>query len=179
MNDMRLIVDFICQYFDVDVKDIMKVTRVREIVRPRQFAMYLARMFTKRTLYQIGTYFGKDHATVIHAIKTVRDLADTDYEFGQLLHSVKLEFESKWVHLVNEEYDYAKLLTVKGNRRFKIQRRHYEDRLAAMYYSSYKALKKIQDHILHDRIIEGYRRVLIMKEIRESVEELQIVKLSS
>ena len=57
-------------------------TRKREIVQCRQLAMYFSKQMTKNSLAMIGKYCGnKDHATVLHACKTVNNLADTDKRF--------------------------------------------------------------------------------------------------
>ena len=62
--------------------DICLQTRRREIVEARQIAMWFSKHFTKETLQSIGNKFGgKDHATVLHACKTVNDLADTNAKF--------------------------------------------------------------------------------------------------
>jgi chromosomal replication initiator protein len=72
----------VCDYFDIPI-DIMKSkTRKREIVQCRQLAMYFSKQMTKNSLAMIGKYCGnKDHATVLHACKTVNNLADTDKQF--------------------------------------------------------------------------------------------------
>ena len=72
----------VCDYFDIPI-DIMKSkTRKREIVQCRQLAMYFSKQMTKNSLAMIGKHCGnKDHATVLHACKTVNNLADTDKQF--------------------------------------------------------------------------------------------------
>jgi len=54
--------------------------RKRELVFARQIAMYFSRKLTKVSLARTGSYFNQNHATVLHAIKTVNDLMDTDAE---------------------------------------------------------------------------------------------------
>jgi len=57
-------------------------TRKREIVQARQVAMYFSKNLTKSSLATIGAQIGgKDHATVLHACKTVNNLIDTDKRF--------------------------------------------------------------------------------------------------
>jgi chromosomal replication initiator protein len=61
--------------FSISLKDLDSARRSRNIARPRQIAMYLAKTMTKKSLPEIGRNFGgKDHATVIHAVKTVEKL---------------------------------------------------------------------------------------------------------
>ena len=80
----------VCDYFDIPV-DIMKSkTRKREIVQARQLAMYFSKQLTKSSLAHIGKHCGnKDHATVLHACKTVNNLADTDKRFKGYLSDIE------------------------------------------------------------------------------------------
>lgn len=56
--------------------------RIKEVVQTRQITMYFAKSFTKSSLANIGMQCGgKDHATVLHACKTVNNLIDTDKRF--------------------------------------------------------------------------------------------------
>ncbi len=72
----------ICDYFNISVDSINSKTRKREIVQARQLAMYFAKKHTKASLATIGMHCGnKDHATVLHACRTVNNLIDTDKQF--------------------------------------------------------------------------------------------------
>ena len=65
-------------------------TRKREIVQCRQLAMYFSKQKTKNSLAMIGKHCGnKDHATVLHACKTVNNLADTDKRFKGYLSDIE------------------------------------------------------------------------------------------
>lgn len=80
----------VCGHFGLSLDAIQSKTRKREIVQARQIAMYFARNMTKHALAMIGAAIGgKDHATVLHACKTVEDLYDTDKTFRQ--HIVEIE----------------------------------------------------------------------------------------
>jgi chromosomal replication initiator protein len=79
-------VDFIqkvvCDYFDMPVELLKSKTRKREIVQARQLTMFFAKKMTKNSLAAIGAQCGnKDHATVLHACRTVSNLAETDKRF--------------------------------------------------------------------------------------------------
>jgi hypothetical protein len=66
----------------LEINDCNILTRKREIVECRQLCMYFAKKLTKKSLRTIGWYFGrKDHATVLHAVKTIDNLIETDREF--------------------------------------------------------------------------------------------------
>jgi len=57
----------------------MSARRSRTIARPRQVAMYLSKLLTTRSLPEIGRKFGgRDHTTVIHAVKRIESLQDSD-----------------------------------------------------------------------------------------------------
>ena len=72
----------VCNYFNIPVEMLQSRTRKREIVQARQVAMYFSKGLTKASLATIGSQIGgKDHATVLHACKTVNNLADTDKTF--------------------------------------------------------------------------------------------------
>ncbi len=65
-------------------------TRKREIVQARQFAMYFSKKMTKASLAIIGLQCGnKDHATVLHACKTIANLAETDKQFRYWLEELE------------------------------------------------------------------------------------------
>jgi len=68
-----MIGEFVSNQFNVSVQDMQSRTRKKAIVFPRQVAMYLSRAHTRQSLADIGKAFGRDHATVIHAIKVVSD----------------------------------------------------------------------------------------------------------
>jgi chromosomal replication initiator protein len=79
-------IDFIqkivCDYFGLPLESIGSKTRKREIVQARQLAMYFSKKLTKASLATIGLHCGnKDHATVLHACRTVNNLMDTDKQF--------------------------------------------------------------------------------------------------
>lgn len=66
------ILDCVSEYFNIQKRDILSKKRVKEIVFARHIAMYLAKELTDMTLSLIGSFFnGKDHATVLYAVKTV------------------------------------------------------------------------------------------------------------
>ena len=79
-------IDFIqkivCDYFNLNLELINSKTRKREIVQARQLAMYFSKKHTKSSLATIGLHCGnKDHATVLHACRTVNNLIETDKQF--------------------------------------------------------------------------------------------------
>lgn len=72
----------VSDYFQMDVETLQSKTRKRHIVQARQLAMFFAKKYTKASLASIGSQIGKrDHATVLHACKTVDNLSSTDKQF--------------------------------------------------------------------------------------------------
>ncbi len=72
----------VCDYFNLPLDLINSKTRKREIVQARQLAMYFSKKHTKSSLATIGLHCGnKDHATVLHACRTVNNLVETDKQF--------------------------------------------------------------------------------------------------
>ena len=66
----------VCRHYDVSVHDVMGKCRRGEYIFPRHFAMYYVRQYTSLSLSEIGRMVGKDHATVLHSIRTVNDLIE-------------------------------------------------------------------------------------------------------
>ncbi|WP_340073496.1 chromosomal replication initiator protein DnaA [Leptobacterium sp. I13] len=79
----------VSDYFQMDVPTLQSKTRKRHIVQARQLAMFFAKKYTKASLASIGSQIGKrDHATVLHACKTVDNLAETDRQFRKYLEDL-------------------------------------------------------------------------------------------
>jgi len=80
----------VCDYFNMSVDSLQTKTRKREIVQARQITMYFSKSLTKYSLASIGAQIGnKDHATVLHACKTVNNLKDTDKNFRQYVEDIE------------------------------------------------------------------------------------------
>jgi chromosomal replication initiator protein len=80
----------VCDYFNMQVDALQTKTRKREVVQARQIAMYFSKSLTKYSLTSIGAQIGaKDHATVLHACKTVNNLKDTDKNFRQYVEDIE------------------------------------------------------------------------------------------
>ncbi|WP_190809018.1 chromosomal replication initiator protein DnaA [Flagellimonas sp. S3867] len=83
----------VSDYFEMDVATLQSKTRKRHIVQARQLAMFFAKKFTKASLASIGSQIGKrDHATVLHACKTVDNLAETDKQFRKYIEDLSKKF---------------------------------------------------------------------------------------
>lgn len=65
-------------YYGLRLSDLNSTRRDRKIARPRQLAMYLSKILTSLSLPDIGNHFGRDHTTILHAIKTIEGLLKQD-----------------------------------------------------------------------------------------------------
>ncbi|MDP7545686.1 MAG: helix-turn-helix domain-containing protein, partial [Alphaproteobacteria bacterium] len=82
-NDRKVTIEEIqkkvAQHFNIRLADMHSARRARAVARPRQVAMYLAKQLTTRSLPEIGRKFGgRDHTTVMHAVKRIEELRQTD-----------------------------------------------------------------------------------------------------
>ncbi|MEQ1586363.1 MAG: chromosomal replication initiator protein DnaA [Cyclobacteriaceae bacterium] len=93
-------VDFIqktvADYFKVSLEQMKSKVKKREIVIPRQVAMYFCKRYTQLTLALIGENFGgRDHSTVIHALESVEDMMKTDANFKNSVDDLTKKFKSR------------------------------------------------------------------------------------
>jgi len=87
-NDRRVTIEEIqkkvAEHFNIRVADMHSARRARSVARPRQIAMFLAKQLTSRSLPEIGRKFGgRDHTTVMHAVKKVGELSLQDQDFSE------------------------------------------------------------------------------------------------
>ena len=69
----------VAEYYNVRLADMLSARRARAVARPRQVAMYLSKQLTTRSLPEIGRKFGgRDHTTVIHAVRKIDELCQVD-----------------------------------------------------------------------------------------------------
>lgn len=93
-NNKEISIDYIqkiiSDYFDIPVNIINSKTRKREVVQARQLSMFLSKKYTKASLSTIGLNCGnKDHATVLHACRTINNLKDTDKQFKRYIDDIE------------------------------------------------------------------------------------------
>ncbi len=87
-HDRRITIDEIqrrvSEHYNLKVSDMHSARRSRNVARPRQVAMYLAKQLTARSLPEIGRKFGgRDHTTVMHAVRKIEELMEEDASFAQ------------------------------------------------------------------------------------------------
>ncbi|MFV0553458.1 MAG: chromosomal replication initiator protein DnaA [Mangrovibacterium sp.] len=80
----------VCESLNIQLEDMISKTRKREIVQARQLTMYFSKEMTNQSLSAIGAQVGKkDHATVMHACKTIKNLLDTDKNFLTIFKQIE------------------------------------------------------------------------------------------
>jgi chromosomal replication initiator protein len=98
-NRRRITIDEIqrtvCQFYRIDRSEMSSKRRARAVVRPRQVAMYLSKVLTPRSYPEIGRKFGgRDHSTVIHAVRLIEDLRKRDADMDGDVRSLLRQLES-------------------------------------------------------------------------------------
>ncbi|WP_032112551.1 chromosomal replication initiator protein DnaA [Candidatus Paracaedibacter symbiosus] len=97
-NDRRVTIEDIqkrvAEYYSIKTSDMQSARRSQNVARPRQIAMYLSKILTTRSLPEIGRKFGgRDHTTVIHAVKKVEELFSQDKEFAEDIEILRRTLE--------------------------------------------------------------------------------------
>ena len=87
---VQSIQETVCKYFNLEQALLQTSSRKREIVQARQVTMFLSKKYTDSSLSNIGKIVGKkDHATVLHACKTVKDQIETSKEFAASVEAIE------------------------------------------------------------------------------------------
>ena len=85
----------VAEHFNIRLTDMHSPRRSRSVARPRQIAMYLAKSITSRSLPEIGRKFGgRDHTTVMHAVKKIEELKQEDNNFNEDIELLKRLIDS-------------------------------------------------------------------------------------
>jgi chromosomal replication initiator protein len=87
---IQTIIEVTTGFYGVKVTDLQSKRRHRSVALPRQVCMALARKLTRHSLEEIGGYFGgRDHTTVLHALKTVADRSEADNDFARIMTTLE------------------------------------------------------------------------------------------
>ena len=93
---VEYIQEIVSEYFQLSIEELQSKTRKRHVVQARQLAMFFAKKYTKLSLANIGKSIGKrDHATVLHACKTVDNLNETDKHFRKFLSDLTTKINNR------------------------------------------------------------------------------------
>ena len=90
------IMDVVAERFGVRISELQGKKRLQSITRPRHICMHLARKLSAHSLEEIGGYFGgRDHTTVLHAIRGIGALMENDIAFRDEIATITTEVESR------------------------------------------------------------------------------------
>jgi chromosomal replication initiator protein len=103
VHDVQLTV---ARNFSVSEGEFFSRCRFHDVAQPRQIAMLLAREFTKHSLPRIGTFFGRDHSTVLHGIDAAKKRIATDPELARKVDSIR------WILRENYLREQVKIIDV-------------------------------------------------------------------
>ncbi len=85
----------VCEHYNIRIAEMSSARRARNIARPRQVAMYLAKQLTSKSLPDIGRHFGdRDHTTVMHAVNRITQLIAEDAAFAEDVELLKRTLEN-------------------------------------------------------------------------------------
>jgi chromosomal replication initiator protein len=85
-----LIQTLVCKFFKISKNEMLSSRRSRYLVRPRQTAIYLTKILTSKSLPEIGREFSnRDHTTIIHSVKTIEKLKETNPEMVENINKLK------------------------------------------------------------------------------------------
>jgi chromosomal replication initiator protein len=94
IGENKVTIDFIqstvCKFFKISKNEMLSSRRSRYLVRPRQTAIYLTKILTSKSLPEIGREFSnRDHTTIIHSVKTIEKLKESDQEMNNNINNLK------------------------------------------------------------------------------------------
>lgn len=170
----------VANFFGLEVEDIKKKRRKREIVMRRQAFHYYARKYLPHSEYSlayIGAYSGGyDHATVLHSVRTMTELMETDKQWRLSMSELDEYLKEKVVPRIKtlrpEDIPVTKYQKLNKQITFA------QSKSNKMYYLAKKYLLDLEKQVLEDKVIEGWRAFELQKELDDVLRELDKVKLS-
>ncbi|MDP3938110.1 MAG: helix-turn-helix domain-containing protein, partial [Deltaproteobacteria bacterium] len=84
----------VCKHYNIKVSEVKSAKKIKTLTLPRQIAMYLCREYTNESYPSIGQEFGgKDHSTVIHAVKNIKLKLKEDISLKNALNILEKELQ--------------------------------------------------------------------------------------
>ncbi len=91
---IQTIVDAVTEFYGIRLSELQSKRRARSVTLPRQVCMFFARKFTQHSLEEVGRFFGgRDHTTVIHAVRMVESRRDADPEFDADVRTLEAQLQ--------------------------------------------------------------------------------------
>lgn len=85
----------VSDHFKIPLAEMQSKRRAREVVRPRQVAMYLSKQLTRQSMPEIGRRFGgRDHTTVLHAVRQIEKLRAIDDDLNAAVTALQISLEA-------------------------------------------------------------------------------------
>lgn len=175
--DMELVRNVVAKHLSVTPESMNKKTRKRDVVMPRQIAMYFCAKYKLGSLKAIGEYFSEDtsfsfdHTTVIHSRDTVADLRDTDTDYDFIVATIEKELDAIKNGIGGSALITPEYLAQIYNRN--------DEQNAALYRFNLKLIfsnppAKVDDHLQQLGLSRGaailYHTEFTMWEFREAIE---------
>jgi len=86
---INVILQAICDYFQISIDDLTGKKRNKDVLLPRQIGMYLAKEMTGCSFPEIGSAFGRDHSTVIHAYEKIKEEVRESREVRNAVNEIR------------------------------------------------------------------------------------------
>lgn len=173
----------LCNFWDITEEELKqrgsngRLVKLRTIVQYRQIYYYLsAKYLNPRASYaEIGSIFGQDHATVIHAKNTIADLMEIDKQIALMVNEAD-DFYRKNVISKLELLDPRSIPTT-TYQRIKHEKNNAEAKVNKMYYTCLSFLQEFNLQINQDKVIEGFRREKLDKKYWQATQKLKYIKM--
>jgi len=185
ITDVRIkpIVEFVSEWYGITSRQLVAKTRKREILEPRQIAIWLAVKYTRMSKVAIGANIGgKDHATVLHSERVVDNLLETDKLYSKRFNEMYEVFKKKILpqittYVAKDDYELGLFNAKTLKQKTDVIKREYEKRLVSIYMHSVKTLKSLEKNIGEDNVMEGFRKAKMTKELQKSITKLRDYKM--
>jgi len=185
ITDVRIkpIVEFVSEWYGITSRQLVAKTRKREILEPRQIAIWLAVKYTRMSKVAIGANIGgKDHATVLHSERVVDNLLETDKLYSKRFNEMYEVFKKKILpqittYVAKDDYELGLFNAKTLKQKTDVIKREYEKRLVSIYMHSVKTLKSLEKNIGEDNVMEGFRKAKMTKELQKSITKLRGYKM--
>jgi hypothetical protein len=147
----------VSKYYNISLEEIISKTRKREICFPRQVAMHLLKKHTNLSLSAIGAYFnGKDHATVLHAYRTVINLMDSDKTIKDDVFKLNKTIKSKATAIKKQTESNNDFYYIDFNNYFSVKVKDYKGlMLSGFNDEEIKKIMSVVDDIVETRLHEN------------------------
>lgn len=172
---------FVCVKNGLSEHEVKSKRKFRPIVVTRQIFYYLVRKYFQHSISSplLGAYLNQDHTTVLHAANVIENLKESDKDFRELLKNIEEEYQVTTVDAIKRMSKYklpkTKYLQVKQEAEFEVERANL------MYYEALKLIGKVNEHLLKDNAMEGFRKKKLTDELTEykiKISQLKMEKLS-